>query len=57
MHLTQDVVYDGKQLDLLTDAPNFDGYQVIVKVYQWTPDAIIDVQTSDDEPWLTLTGS
>ena len=57
VHVTQNVVYDGKQLDLLTDAPNFDGYQVIVKVYQWTPEAIIDVQTSDDEPWLILTGS
>lgn len=49
-----DVIYDAKQMTLLHgDLPPGE-YQVIVKVYLWSPDSIEDIPTIDSDPWATV---
>jgi hypothetical protein len=51
----EDVVYDGKSLvlaDGIDTLPSGD-YTVIIKVYLWTPDGIIDIPTSNGEDYFS----
>ncbi len=49
-----DVIYDSKQMTLLHDDLPPGEYQIIVKVYLWSPDAIEDIPTIDGDPWAVV---